>query len=203
VKVDAELSIEGLGDLQAADSLLEDNPRLAEIDRKIESTKHAEEAARKSGLPGFGLGLDYVVVGERSDVDLPDNGKDAVMPMVSVSLPIFRKQYKAARQEAQLMRESFELRKEDVKNTLRADLESAQVQVYQKAELAQLYEKQIVETGHVLELLQEEYANSGADFDEVIRMQQQLISYTKLRAEALAGFHAALARIRYVTAADL
>ena len=39
----------------------------------------------------IGLGLDYINVEERPNMDFSDNGKDIVMPMVSVSIPIFNK----------------------------------------------------------------------------------------------------------------
>ena len=39
-------------------------------------------------LSRMGIGIDYVVVDERTDMDLTDNGRDVIMPMFSVSLPI-------------------------------------------------------------------------------------------------------------------
>lgn len=199
VEIQTELKLDGLEEMQAADSLIQNNPKLSVYDRQIESTRFAEEAAKKSGLPGIGLGIDYVMVGERSGVDLPDNGKDAVMPMVSVSLPIFRRQYKAAKREAQLMRESYELKKENAQNELEAELSTAKARLFQKAEWVNLYERQIEEAKRILQLLQSEYANSGTRFDEVLRVRQKINEYEKLKVEALVGYHVELARIRYVT----
>ena len=76
----------------AKDSLVVDHPLLNSLELKIKASEASEYAAIKQGLPRFGLGLDYVMVGERTDMALPDNGKDALMPMVTVSLPIFRGQ---------------------------------------------------------------------------------------------------------------
>ena len=199
VEIQTELELDGLAEMQVADSLIQNNPKLSVYDRQIESTRFAEEAAKKSGLPGIGLGIDYVMVGERNGVDLPDNGKDAIMPMVSVSLPIFRRQYKAAKREAQLMRESYELKKENAQNELEAELSTAKARLFQKAEWVNLYERQIEEAKRILQLLQSEYANSGTRFDEVLRMRQKINEYEKLKVEALVGYHVELARIRYVT----
>jgi cobalt-zinc-cadmium efflux system outer membrane protein len=60
------------------DSLLTTNPMLAAFDLKLKSAKAQEEVARKQGLPKFGVGLDYVIVGERTDMVVPDNGKNVV-----------------------------------------------------------------------------------------------------------------------------
>lgn len=98
------------------DSLLTSNPMLKAIDSKIEATNSMVEVAKKSGLPKFGVGLDYAFISERTDMDVPDNGKNAFMPMVSMSLPIFRGKYKASVEEAKLMRTSLEHKKESVEN---------------------------------------------------------------------------------------
>ena len=37
----------------------------------------------------IGFGLDYITVSERPSMYFSENGKDIVMPMVSVSIPIF------------------------------------------------------------------------------------------------------------------
>src|SRR5690606_11982477 len=100
------------------DSLLLNNPMLNALDLKIKASESGERAAQRQSLPKMGVGLDYVVVGERTDVIMPDNGKDVLMPMVSVSIPIFRKKYDAAVKEAQLMQESFALQKTEVENML-------------------------------------------------------------------------------------
>ena len=73
--------------------------------------------------PSLGIGLDYGIVGERDDINVPDNGKDIIMPMISMSLPIFRGKYSAAREEAQLMQQSYLLQKFEVLNQLTARYE--------------------------------------------------------------------------------
>lgn len=66
------------------DSLLLANPLLASLKLKQEAALAQEELARKQGLPNFGVGIDYILIGKRTDMDLPDNGKNALMPMVSI-----------------------------------------------------------------------------------------------------------------------
>ena len=73
------------------------------------------EVARKQGLPKLGVGLDYVFVGTGMN-NFPDSGKDVIMPMVTVSLPIFRKKYDAAVTEAKLMQENYSFQKEAYEN---------------------------------------------------------------------------------------
>ena len=182
------------------DSLLASNPILDELELKIEASKASEQAAIKQGLPKLGVGMDYVIVGQRTDMSVPDNGKDAFMPMVSVSLPIFRGKYKAAQKEAQLMQEAYALQREDVSNMLTSSYEMIWFEIQKQVELIQLYEEQIKESGQSLNLLFSAYSNSGKDFEEVLRMQQQILKYQKMKVTALSEYNIALAEIDYITA---
>ena len=47
------------------------------------------------GLPMIGVGLDYSIISKRDVPGLEMNGQDAIMPMLSVTFPIFRKKYNA------------------------------------------------------------------------------------------------------------
>lgn len=182
------------------DSLLASNPILDELELKIEASKASEQAAIKQGLPKLGVGLDYVIVGQRTDMSVPDNGKDAFMPMVSVSLPIFRGKYKAAQKEAQLMQESYSLQREEAANRLISSYDMIWFEIQKQIELIQLYEEQLQESGQSLNLLFSAYSNSGKDFEEVLRMQQQILKYQKMKATALSEYHIALAELDYITA---
>lgn len=194
------LSIQELPAGISKDSLLNRNPVLAELDLKIKASEASEVAAQKQGLPNVGVGLDYVIVGEPSGMTSADNGKDVLMPMVSVSIPLFRKKYKAAERDARLMQESFSLQKENRLNTLVSEYDRAKFKLQQQQQLVQLYDKQISTTRQSLNLLFTAYGNSGREFEEVLRMQQQLLQYEKNKATALADFQVALAKINYLTA---
>ncbi|HAQ71667.1 MAG TPA: TolC family protein [Flavobacteriales bacterium] len=182
------------------DSLLASNPILDELELKIEASKASEQAAIKQGLPKLGVGMDYVIVGQRTDVSLPDNGQDVFMPMVSVSLPIFRGKYKAAQKEAQLMQESYSLQREEAANRLTSSYDMIWFEIQKQIELIQLYEEQIQESWQSLNLLFSAYSNSGKDFEEVLRMQQQILKYQKMKATALSEYHIAIAEMDYITA---
>ncbi|MEQ8549288.1 MAG: TolC family protein [Cyclobacteriaceae bacterium] len=181
------------------DSLLASNPILDELELKIEASKASEQVAIKQGLPKLGVGLDYVIVGQRTDMSVPDNGKDVFMPMVSVSLPIFRGKYKAAQKEAQLMQEAYALQREDVSNRLTSSYEMIWFEIQKQLELVQLYEDQIQESEQSLSLLFSAYSNSGKDFEEVLRMQQQILKYQKMKATSLSEYHIAIAELDYIT----
>ncbi len=200
VLINDSLVIESLPDNFRKDSLLTANPMLDALDLKIKASEASEIAAQKQGLPKVGVGLDYVLVGERTDMDLAENGKNVFMPMVSLSIPIFRKKYDAAEKEAQLMRDSYVLQKRELENSLLSNYEMVWFQIQQQKQLLSLYEQQIQTSQQSLNLLFSSYGNSGKEFEEVLRMQQQLLKYEKMKATAEVQYQVALARLNYITA---
>lgn len=199
VMITDNLAMEFMPEMYRKDSLLTDNPLLHSVDLKIKAQEAAKDVAIKQGLPKFGIGLDYVLVAERNDVDISDNGKDILMPMVSITLPIFRGKYKAAQKEAQLLQESYTYERQELNNTLTSSYEISLFEVQRQAELIALYDIQITESEQVLNLLFKDYGNSGKDFEEVLRTQKQLLAYDKLKITALAAHKVALAKLDYIT----
>jgi len=200
VLIQDSLFVETLPENYRLDSLLAKNPMLDALDLKRQASEASELETQRQGLPKLGIGLDYTIVGKRSDMDVEDNGKDILMPMVSVSIPIFRKRYNAARKEAQLMQEKYSLEKKETINSLTSNYESLWFQIQQQKDLIDLYQEQILETKQTLNLLFSAYGNSGKDFEEVLRMQQQLLKYEKMDAMAETQYQTAVAKLNYITA---
>jgi outer membrane protein TolC len=200
VHINDSLTTEYLPENFRNDSLLASNPMLNALDLKIKASEVSELVTQKQGLPKIGVGLDYVIVGKRNDVSMSDNGKNVLMPMVSATIPIFRKKYRAAEKEAQLMQESYSLQKEETINSLTSNYESAWFQIQQQKQLIDLYKEQILVSNQTLNLLFSAYGNSGKDFEEVLRMQQQLLKYEKMMATAEVQYQIAIAKLNYITA---
>lgn len=181
------------------DSLLVANPMIESLELQQKAMQESELIAIKNTLPQFGVGLDYAFIGERSDVSIPDNGKDAFMPMVSVSLPIFRKKYTSAISEAKLGQQAIEYRKEAIENELISKYENASFQLKKAEDLIGLYKTQIKKTEQLIQLLYSAYSTSAKEFEEVLRMQQQLLKYQMAKATAEKNYQTALAEIEYLT----
>lgn len=181
------------------DSLIVANPKLKALNLKLQASQAAEIVAQKQGLPKLGIGLDYLLVSERTDISMPDNGKNVLMPMVSFNIPIFWAKYNASVKESQLMQKSYTLQKQEVINTLFSEYEMVLFQVQQQLQLISLYQQQIQTSQQSLNLLFTFYGNSGKEFEEVLRMQQQLLKYQKMSATALVQYHIAVEKINYIT----
>lgn len=182
--------------------LFDQNPIIQRLELQEAVSKKAEMLAEKQRYPKIGAGLDYVMIRKRTDMDLAKNGRDVLMPMVSVSLPIFKGKYKAAEKEAQLMQEAYVLEKQNAKNDLTSRYEMVWYDIEQQNDLLNLFNSQLIETRQSLDILFSAYANSGSEFEELLRMQQTLLKYQKQRVKAINQINISLAEIDYLLATE-
>jgi outer membrane protein TolC len=185
---------------QASIDSIQHNPLLESLDLKIQAGELKQKLAIKQGLPNLGAGVDYVMVDKLNDMALVDNGKNVLMPTVTMSIPIFRKKYNAAKKEALLLTEAYQAKKQDVSNNLYGSFYRFKVEMDIQLDLISSFDKQIQTSKQTLELLYSSYANSGEDFEEVLRLQQQLLEYRKMKIKASVAYYTAEAQLNYLTA---
>lgn len=182
------------------DSLLVNNPSLTALELRQQAATASATVAQKEGLPRIGLGLDYVLVGKNENSTVPDNGKDVIMPMATLTIPIFRKKYDAALREAELRQEGLSYTLENRRNELLTVYENTWFEIQKEKRQLQLFERNIEVTSQALNLLYTSYGNAGNDFEELLRTQQQLVQYRKKYAGSLAAYKTAVAKMKYLTA---
>lgn len=203
--LDDEIVTEGNTQLTALrsftlDSVLTKNPKLVEIEQRIAAAQAQETVAVKQGLPKMGLGFEYIVTAKRPGMDFQDNGKDAYMPMLTVSLPVYRKKYRAAVNESRHMQQSFTEMKREVENRLTTEYEMALFERDKANSEYNLFEEQIGKTKQIIELLLSGYGNSGTDFEEILRMQQMLLKYEVSKVSSIREYFIAEAKLLYLVA---
>ena len=184
------------------DTIFQHNPKIVSLDKQKASFEAQKLIAKKEGFPKIGLGLDYSIISKRDVPNLEMNGQDAIMPMLSVTLPIFRKKYKAAQKEAEFMIQATEYKKEAVKNNLTSSYSSAQYDLSKSKSMLNLYKNQLESTKQATYLLVAAYSNSGSDFVEILRMNQDLLLYEKARVTELKNQFTAQAKLDYLLSKD-
>lgn len=180
------------------DTLKKHNPKLQQLALETRSQSAAEKVAEKHAYPDFKLGMQYINTGERSAEGIPDNGQDAFMPNVSISIPINQQAYQAEQQEAAYRKDAASQQEKAKRNEFMTRLEEA----YENYEDAQrrvaLYREQVRRAQQALDILMTNYS-SGNDFEEILRMQQQRLDYELALAEARVDQNRSVARLRYLT----
>ena len=165
-----------------------------------------QEVARQSiavntleGKPSLGIGMDYIRVDPLSDLSPINNGQDILQVQARISLPLYRKKYQAKQREEEFRIEALESRKEQVKTLFLSQLEQAYADHESARIQYELYSQQIELTQSAVEILLTDYSNQGRGFDELLRLERDLLSYELKLLEALVKSHLAKAEIERYT----
>lgn len=190
---------------EALATIEQNNPMLEMISEEGLAYKAKAEMDRKMSYPMIGIGVQYMVVGKTDNAMLAMgdmNGKDMVMPMVSVSLPLFRKKYNAQKKEGELWRKSSEENFKNTLNGLRSEYYSFKSQLDDADRAVKLYEKQTILAQTTYELIVKEFVTGNSDLTNVIQVQRQLLDYQLRKAEALANYNTMVVSIKKLLAAN-
>ncbi|PKP26886.1 MAG: TolC family protein [Bacteroidetes bacterium HGW-Bacteroidetes-2] len=178
--------------------IFEKHPSITGLEKQKKSYEMQQIVAQKEGLPMFGLGIDYSVISKRTDANPDKNGQDAIMPMLTVTLPIFRNKYRAAKKEAEFMASSIKQQQEAQKNELQSTYEMTLYDLKKAEQLIALYQKQLVSSGHASKLLISGFSNSIIDFEEVLQMNQDILMLQTQEIEAIKSGFMAKAKMDYL-----
>jgi len=183
------------------DSIIVQNPSLKKFDFEVGALNSEIEVARKKGLPSFSLGLAYTNVGKRNDIpDFSGNGQDAlIFPQIGVQVPLYRKKYKAMVKEKELLKTSVVQQKEDRVNQLNTELEKGYRDYLDSQRRVELFAHLMRLANQSLDILLAEFTSMGKDFEEVLRMDRQLLTYELELEKARADQNTAVAFITYLT----
>jgi outer membrane protein TolC len=122
-----------------------------------------------------------------------------VMPMFSVTVPIWKKKYNAAVEERRLMQVMYADMKQDMQNDLAAMYEMTFYELEKMAQMVELLNLQTVKTQQAIDLVLAAYSNAGQDFEEVLRLQQQLFRYRTEKVSAQTEYQLMLVKLDYLT----
>lgn len=180
------------------------NPMLGMITEAGLAYKAKAEMDRKMSYPMIGLGVEYMAVGKTSNAMFAMdgmNGKDMIMPMVTVSLPIFRKKYDAQQREGKLWWKSSSENFKNTYNTLKSSYYGFKSQLDDAERAVRLYQKQTTLAQTTYQLIIKEFVTGKSDLTNVIQVQRQLLDYQLKKAEALANYNTMVVSIKKLIAA--
>ena len=180
------------------------NPKLAQYSAIQKAFKSQEEQTRAKGMPMIGVGLQYMLNGK---VDMPMepnmNGKDMVMAMVSVTIPVYRKKITSAIRSAQLMQRSAAYNYQSQLDALQSTYLSIEQRADDIKRKLKLYESEVSLLNRTLELMQKEYATGATSLTDILQTTRESIDYDLLKAEANAQYNTITAEAIQLIARDV
>jgi outer membrane protein TolC len=180
----------------ALDSIQSKNHQLLQFEFKQTALAFKKEAAKKQGMPDFKIGLDYIFIGEGEN-NL--SGKDAfVFPTVGITIPLYRKKYKAMVQEVVYLESANESAKQSKSNKLVTLFDNAWKDYMDAERRIGLNERQLDLARKSLKILESEYATANSNFEEILRMERKVLKYNLELEKAISDKQASIAFINYL-----
>ncbi len=193
-----EIAIEEVNvvDEKLLDQLAAENPELEALDSEISRTRRAIELAKKDYYPDLNVGLDYVDT-DTSPVGNPrDNGKDPVIGMISLNLPIWRDKYGAGVREAQARYYAARQDKTQKSNSLSSELKMASYRFRDAGRKIDLYGNALLpKARESLKVTESGYLAATESFTDLIDAQRIYLEFALAYERALADHAQSLSKL--------
>ncbi|MEZ6242112.1 MAG: TolC family protein [Phycisphaerales bacterium] len=129
---------------ELAELAMRSNPGLLAMDEEAEAERAMTEVARKDGMPGLTLGLDYIVTGDSPAGPIPESGDDPIMLSFGISLPIWREKYEAGVRESVARRLAVSHERAGEANRIAAEVHRAWFEHMDADRRVRLYENTLI-----------------------------------------------------------
>ncbi len=180
----------------ALDSISVNNHLLLGLDLKSEALRYKAEEAGKNSMPGFNIGFDYSIIGKGEN---SLSGSDAfVFPRVGITVPLYRKKYRAMVQEVIYRQEANRSEKENRANMLETLFEKGWKEYTDAGRRIDLYKQQLQLADKTLDLLVTDYTTGNTNFEEILRMEKKLLNYNLELEKAGSDKQVAISFINYL-----
>ncbi|WP_408912540.1 TolC family protein [Arenibacter sp. P308M17] len=175
------------------------HPELVKYDKLYQSVEQSELLNQKESLPMIGFGLDYINVDERPDMSFSDNGKDIVMPMVSVSIPIFNKKYNSQSKQNELQQQEITSQKQERLNNLETLLDKAVNDRISARISYNTQTKNLKQANDAEEILIKSYETGTIDFKDVLDIQELQLKFQINQIESVKTYYLQTTIINYLS----
>lgn len=147
----------------------------------------------------IGFGLDYINVTKRPNMDFSDNGKDIVMPMVSLSIPIFNKKYKSKTKQNELQQQEITAQKQERLNTLETLLDKAIKERVSARISYKTQTKNLKQANDAEQILIKSYETGTIDFNDVLDIQELQLKFQMNQIESIKTYYLQTTIINYLS----
>jgi outer membrane protein TolC len=154
---------------------LQINPELIKYDKLYESVEQSELLNQKESGPMVGFGVQYI--NQENSPMITSSFKDMVMPMLSISIPIFNNKYKSVTRQNELKQLEIKFQKEDRLNKLETLLAQG---LYNRNATRIKFNVQTDNLKQAIdaeEILIKNYETGTIDFNDVLDVQELQLKF--------------------------
>jgi outer membrane protein TolC len=189
--------------LSVNDSMFTQNTMLGMLAYEQQSLIARTKMQKQMGLPMVGVGLNYSVISKSEMSTSPMNGQDMIMPMLTVSLPIYRKKYKAMQTETNFLKAASEQNYQATSNMLQTQYNEALQQYNDAGRRMKLFYSQSQLAKKSLDISIKTFSSSASDLSDILRIRLQLLDYELKQVEAVVEYNKAEALIKRLIIPEL
>jgi outer membrane protein TolC len=177
------------------EKIKESNPMLSMFAAEKSALVQQEKMAQLEGRPMLGAGVNYMTFSPRLDNGMPMGGDDMVMPMVTLSLPIYRKKIDSKIKETAFLQTATEMAQKETENRLAMQWAAAFRGWEESNRNLKLYQEQLTLIDQQLQLLESGLATGKSSLLDVLKLQQQDLEYQRKVLYATYQGHQSLAQL--------
>lgn len=153
---------------------------------------------KKMALPMVGVGLQYSVLTPRNGITSTNNGSNMLMPMFTISLPIYRKKYNAMFAETNYLIEENKQKYIETLNNIAESITQTKNNVSNASRRILLYTKQLSVIQQSLNLSYVAYSHSQANYTDIINLIEQQNNVKQKLTQAIVEQNIAYAEMQFI-----
>lgn len=187
-------------DILISDTQIDKHPLLEKINAKNNVYKSKLGVIDKAQAPKIGIGIDYIAVNQRDNFNDPDNGKDILMPKISLGIPLFNgKKFSSQRKQVAIQETMVNDNLINQKYQLEIALQSAQLMLNNSILDVVAAQKNKAEIQKAINVDLKAYETGKLDYDKILRFQIQKIKYQLMEIKAIKNAYIAKSKVDYLT----
>ena len=178
----------------------ERNPEIGALQSEVNAARGRLRLAQKRYYPDVTLGLDWIQTDEARMDGVWGSGRDPIVAMVSLNIPLWTDSYDAGKQQAQASMRAARQMKEQTQLDLSAQAADVLYRIEETFRKAALYNGTLIPTAkEMVEVSESSYRAGGVDFLSLIDAQRKLLTFEVTYQRILADHFQALAKLETLT----
>ncbi len=183
------LSEAALDEAQIIAAIMDYNPDLSALSFEIAAARSRIELAQKRSRPNITLGVDWIQTGSARMPNTPGSGRDPIIAMVSINLPIWTGSYDAGVEQARSAARGTVESKAQLQSDLAARAAELMFAVEDSDRKLTLYRDVLIpKAKEMLDVSEQAYRTGEIDFLSLIDAQRKLLEF-ELVYERFAADH--------------
>lgn len=130
-----------------------------------------------SSYPQLMVGVDYMVNAARRNTEIPDNGQDALMPMIGVTLPFLSGKYSHAEEKFKVQKLAYESERRDELSRIDREIYKARRKQEEAYTEYDMYRNLVNKTEEIIDLTRAQIGATHTQFAQFWDYQKDIVNY--------------------------